>query len=239
MKIKALAYCVPMILVAAGLQAAAQTAKFNLSGPTNIPGTTLEPGAYTIGVVNYLSDRVILKVDGANGVHATFLGVRNGSVEKPAAGGPVRWENAADGKNYLKGWYFAGAPSAIEFVYPKEEAVAIATANPAKVPAVDPGSEGKPTDNTLSQDDMKLLTLWVLSLGEVSGSASPGIKAERYQQAMVASASPKPVVKSLPHTASLMPWVWLAGIFSLAGAALARWIMASRVRAWAPASYRG
>jgi hypothetical protein len=215
---------------------ATPSADFTISNPSHIPGAMLEPGSYTIHVVNRLSDRVILKVDSAKGdVHSTFLGIPNGSIQKPSASGAVRWANPADGSQYLKGWYFSGGSSVIEFVYPKAEAVAIATSNPAKVPAVDPASEGKVTDNTLSQDDMQLLTLWVLSLEQVgpngagdSASAKPGIKAERYTQ--VASVQ-KPVIKALPHTASRIPLIWLLGFTSLLAAALLRLIDHSRTSA--------
>jgi hypothetical protein len=226
MRMKPLVYCVPVILASLQLWGAVpvnRTADFTLSSPAGIPCYTLEPGSYTIHIVNQLSDRVILKVDGANGsVHATFLGVQNGKIEKAAANGPVRWANPADGVNCLKGWQFAGAPSMIEFVYPKAAAVAIATSNAGQVPAVDPASEGKVADNTISQDDMQLLTLWVLSLQQVG--PSPGIKAERYQ--LTASVNPKPVVtsaiKALPHSASLIPWLWLVGFCSLMAAVLLR-----------------
>lgn len=224
MRTKTLAYCLLVLLGAFPLWAAptvTQAADFTLSSPVNIPGVTLQPGSYSIHVVNHLSDRVILKVDGADGnLHATFIGVQNSRIEKPAKSGPVRWPNPADGANYLKGWYFPGAPGVIEFVYPKAAAVAIATSNPAKVPAVDPASEGKVSDNTLSQDDMQLLTLWVLSLQQVGpGVPSPGIKAERYQMASVGQG---PVIRALPHTASLIPWVWLMGLCSLVSAGLMR-----------------
>jgi hypothetical protein len=235
MRLKTLVFCAALssfspTVWAAG--SATSSVDFTISNPSHIPGATLEPGSYTIHVVNRLSDRVILKVDSVKGdVHSTFLGIPNGSIQKPSSSGPVRWANPADGSQYLKGWYFSGGSSVIEFVYPKAEAVAIATSNPAKVPAVDPASEGKVTDNTLSQDDMQLLTLWVLSLEQVgpSGagdSAKPSIKAERYTQ--VASVQ-KPVIKALPHTASRVPLVWLLGFCSLLAAALLRLIVHSRI----------
>jgi hypothetical protein len=204
---------------------------FTVSSPAKIPGATLQPGSYSIHLVNRLSDRMILKVDSANGeVHSTFIGIANGGIAKPASAGPVRWANPADGVSYLKGWYFPGSSSVVEFVYPKTDAVAIATSNPAKVPAVDPASEGKPADNTLSKDDMQLLTLWLLSLEQVGpGTASPGIKAERYQQ--VASVSHKPVVSALPHTASFMPLVWIAGLCSLIAAGMLRFFRLQRLSA--------
>jgi hypothetical protein len=230
MRIKALVYQMVIFLAPlplwAGTVPAKEAADFTLSNPSNIPGVKLQPGSYTIHVVNHLSDRVILKVDAAKGgdLHSTFIGVQNGTIKKPARSGPVTWENPADGASYLKGWYFAGAPTVIEFVYPKAEAVAIATSNPEKVPAVDPASEGKVSDNTLSQDDMQLLTLWVLSLQQVGpGVSSPSIKAERYQ--LTASVNQKPVIKALPHTASLMPWMWLLSVCFLMAAGSLRLIV--------------
>jgi hypothetical protein len=194
---------------------ASQTSNFVLDSPSNIPGASLKPGSYSIRVVNRLSDRVILRVNSTAGdVNSLFIGVEKNKIERPVKSGPVVWENSANGTNHLKGWYFPGAASVIEFVYPKADAVAIASANPATVPAVDPASEGKVADSALSQDDLQLLTLWVLSLQQVGpGVPSPGIKAVRYQ--MSANATPKPIIKALPHTASLMPWVWLSALCSL------------------------
>jgi hypothetical protein len=233
MRLKALILCASLCIFNVALWAAGpanSAADFTISNPSHIPGATLEPGTYTIHVVNRLSDRVILKVDSTKGdLHSTFLGIPNSEIQKPASSGPVKWANPADGSQYLKGWYFPGSASVVEFVYPKAEAVAIAMSNPSKVPAVDPASEGKVTDNTLSQNDMQLLTLWLLSLQQVGPSdaaeAKPGIKAERYTQ--VASVQ-KPVIKALPHTASMVPFVWLAGFCSLIAAAMLRWIASQR-----------
>ncbi len=225
MRIKSVALCLTMLAAAIPVWAgapASSTADFTLSNASGIPGATLQPGSYTIHVVNHLADRVILTVDAANGdSHTTFLGIPNKSMQKPSSSGPVRYTNPVDGAEYLKGWYFPGAATPVEFVYPKATAVAIATANPSKVPAIDPASEGKPTDNSLSKDDMQLLTLWMLSFQQVGpGDQASAIKAERYQE--TASVSQKPVIAALPHTASLMPLVWLLGVFSLVAAAILR-----------------
>lgn len=225
MQIRFFAYYMTLILAAVPLWAAAPAnpgADFTLSNSQRIPGDTLQPGSYSIHVVNRLSDRVILKVDSKNGSqHDTFIGVQNSKIEKPASSGPVKWSNAVDGTDYLRGWYFPGTSSVVEFVYPKTDAVAIAKSNPAKVPAIDPASEGKVADNTLSKDDMQVLTLWLLSLQSVgTGDQSSSIKAERYQQ--VASVSQKPVISALPHTASRLPWIWLVSFSSLLAAAMLR-----------------
>jgi hypothetical protein len=221
--IKSLVCSLTLILLAVPVLTAARLSKsseFTVPSPLKIPGATLQPGSYSIHVLNRLSDRIILKVDAADGsVQSEFIGLPNSSISKPASAGAVKWANPADGNTYVKGWYFPGALSVVEFVYPKAEAVAIATANPAKVPAVDPESEGKVSDKTLSQSDMQLLTLWLLSLQQVGSEDHAGsIKAERYEQ--IASVSHKPVIAALPHTASQMPLVWLVGLSSLLGAVI-------------------
>jgi hypothetical protein len=228
MRLRTLVSCMSVCLASVTLWAASPASPstdFTLSSSSHIPGATLQPGTYSIHVVNRLSDRVILKVDAANGtLHSTFIGIPNDKLEKPAASGPVKWTNSPDGTPYIKGWYFPGNSTVVEFVYPKAEAVAIATSNPAKVPAVDPASEGKVSDNTLSQDDMQLLTLWLLSLEQVGPGNAPSIKAARYE---MASVSQKPAIKALPHTASWLPWVWLTALCSFIAAGMLR-IVASQ-----------
>lgn len=227
MRIANIVSCISVLLAVGPVHAASTatpSADFTLTSPSHLPGITLMPGAYRIQVLNRLSDRVILRVDDTKGkVHETFLGVPNSEIPKPTNSGPIPWANPAGKASYLKGWYFPNARAVIEFVYPKAEAVLIATANPAKVPTVDPASEGKVADTSLSRDDMQLLTLWLLSLQEVGpGDPVGGIKAERYQQ--VARADYRPAIKALPHTASLTPVVWMLGLCMLFGAGLLRWI---------------
>jgi hypothetical protein len=103
----------------------------------------------------------------------------------------------------------------LEFVYPKADAVAIAKSNHAKVPAIDPVSEGRPpTIKGLSKSDLELVTLWLLSSTHVGPEdSSGGIQAERYPE--VASAKHKPVVARLPQTASDLAWLGLLGALSL------------------------
>lgn len=167
-------------------------ATFTVTEQTKVPGETLKPGEYTIRVVDHLSDRLIVRVDSANGkTHSTFLGLQDPSVNRPASPGVITWENAAQKTTYLKGFLFPNTNSVVEFVYPKAEAVAIAKSNQSKVPAIDPASEGKVADKSLSRDDMEVVTLWLLSSTTVGPSDSvPAIKAEKYQQ--VAGNEPPP-----------------------------------------------
>ncbi len=168
------------------------TATFTVTQQTKVPGETLKPGEYTIRVVDHLSDRLIVRVDSANGkTHSTFLGLQDASVNRPAAPGVITWENASQKTTYLKGFLFPNTSSVVEFVYPKADAVAIAKSNQSKVPAIDPASEGKVADKNLSKDDMEVVTLWLLSSTTVGPNDTvPAIKAEKYQQ--VAGNEPLP-----------------------------------------------
>jgi hypothetical protein len=211
-----------IVITAAPLLAAptAPPTDFTLSAPSNIPGATLPPGPYTIRVLNRLSDRIILRVDAPGGtLHSTFIGISNSQIAKPSTAGPVRWSTPSNGATYLKGWYFPGTSSVVEFVYPKAEALSIASSNPSKVPAIDPASEGKVADSSLSQNDMQLLTLWLLSFHPVQ-SGDPAVSAERYQP--VSASRQRPVIAALPHTAGNQPLIWLIALFSLLAATLLR-----------------
>ena len=74
------------------------------------------------------------------------------------------------------GWLFPGEAAVLEFVYPKGDAVAIAKSNNAKVPAIDPVSEGRPEElKGLSKTDLELVTLWLLSSTQVGpGDSAAG-----------------------------------------------------------------
>ncbi len=179
-------------LAARAVDPTGASATFTVTQQTKVPGETLKPGDYTIRIVDHLSDRLIVRVDSANGkTHSTFLGLQGSDVSRPSAPGAVAWENTSQKATYLKGFLFPNMNSVVEFVYPKEDAVAIAKSNQSKVPAIDPASEGKVADKGLSKDDMEVVTLWLLSATTVGPNDSvPAIKAEKYQQ--VASNEPPP-----------------------------------------------
>ena len=194
---------------------------FTVSQQTQIPGTTLKPGSYSIHVVDKLADRTILEVDSASGkAMATFLGLAGSGLPKSSGAGKIAYDSGSDGKNALRGFAFPKGP-VLEFVYPKDEAVSLAKANGNKVPAIDPASEGRVADTTLSKGDMQVVTLWMLSTTKVgTDGTGPGIKAEKYQQQVASNHPLRPAIKELPHTASELPLLVLLGAGSLLGATM-------------------
>ncbi|MBE7159110.1 MAG: hypothetical protein INR62_11890 [Rhodospirillales bacterium] len=249
--------------------------QFQVNEKTEVPNVTLQPGNYSIRIVDHLRDRVVLQVtDKTNHVATTFIAVPAATMAN-APVGPIPYSSGPKGKAALKGFAFSGG-TAVEFVYPKNTAVSIATANGTRVMAIDPASEGKVPAPKLSRNDMQLISLWMLEPARVGPDAKPTIAASHYQPptpaaapapvesaqsqpapppaappapAMSAAASqpaPAPLapvrrsrpvqlaqndvppppsavrthtrpanVKALPHTASMLPLLWLAAFGSL------------------------
>lgn len=216
-----IAACSTALLLAAGTLLGAgidrPSTTIHISESTGIPGHVLTPGAYTLQVVDHLSDRYVLKVSGKGDPQGTlFLGVPNREVSGTAAGVEY-WKTPVDGATYLRGWDDKSLPTGLAFAYPKNDAVAIAKANAAQVPAIDPESDGMISKASLSRDEMHIITLWLLTPTSVGPSSPGGISAARYQQ--VARVERKPVIARLPHTASEQPLIELVGLLAFASAA--------------------
>ena len=175
------------------------TASFSVASDTTVPGKVLKAGSYTIRVVDHLSDRIVLRIEDPEGKPATtFLGLPASGLGASGSG-PVSWTNSPKGSHALRGFAFTGGNS-VEFVYPKDEAVAIAKVNSAKVAAIDPASDNLPAHKDLSREDMQMVTLWSLSATRVgpNDKSTPAIQAEHYKAAetTVAEATPMPSTSS-------------------------------------------
>ncbi len=214
--------------VSGSLAAEGPASQFDVSQPTMVPGTTLQPGNYSVQIVDHLQDRYVLKVEGTGGSpHTLFIGVPSKGL-KGSSTGPIMWSSGPEGKLALKGFVFPRGGQSVEFVYPKDDAVALAKANSGRVLAVDPASEGKaPQLSNLSSDEMKMVTLWMLTPQPVTGAgaAEPSITASKYSgngEMTASSSHPKAPLKALPHTASDYPSIFLIALIALAGATLLR-----------------
>ena len=217
-----LALAVPLPLLAAGPET--PSANFTVSQQTLVPGMTLQPGSYSIKVLDHLQDRYIVRIDNASGKeHSTFISVQDPKIKAAGKTGVVPWNAGPDGNSALRGFSFGSSTPSLEFVYPKSDAVAIAKLNDSKVPAIDPASEGRPAEvSGLSKEDMEIVTLWLLSSSTVGPSdTAPTIKAEKMQQ-VASNKPPKPVIDRLPHTASVLPSTLLLAMVSVGGALVLR-----------------
>ena len=99
------------------------------SGPVEIPGVALPAGTYIIELANPESGSRLVRVSSPDRktVYATFFALPHGRFapddtivtfrDRPA-GSPVA----------IKTWFYPGETTGFEFVYPKEHAMAIASA---------------------------------------------------------------------------------------------------------------
>jgi hypothetical protein len=169
--------------------------------------------------MSHLSDRYIVQVKDHSGNEvATFLGVPDEALASAQSPAKAKWPASVKGVTYLKGWSFPKDSLSLEFVYPKNDAVAIAQANHARVAAIDPASDGLTLPagaKGLSSKDLTVVTLWLLTPTHVGA----GISAAKYDQ--VASLD-KPKLKQLPHTASNLGWFYLALALSTGAAVTLR-----------------
>ena len=176
--------------------AAPLVANFSVSSTTTVPGTTLKPGSYVIRVVDHLPDRTILRIETADGKQlTTFLGLPSRRLSNSGRG-PVDWATGPDHDKALRGFSFPG-DYAVEFVYPKAQAVKLAVANSNKVEAIDPASDNLPAkDKNLSREDMRIVTLWTLAPTTVGpNDNTPAISAVKYE-APAAPSAPTPTYEA-------------------------------------------
>ncbi len=191
---------------------------FQVMSKTEVPNATLQPGSYSIRILDHLRDRVILQVSGKSShVQTTFLAVPASTMAN-APVGPIAYSSGPKGKQALKGFSFPGG-LAVEFVYPKDDAVSIAQANDTRVMAIDPASEGRVAAPKLKQDDMQMITLWMLEPSRVGPSDKPaGIAATRYQAPQAAASAPVETAQTQP-TPTPTAATSSAGVAQVAGSA--------------------
>ncbi len=201
-------------------QGTAETQKVTLASPAQIPGGELAAGAYTFSLEDNMTDRAIIRIQG-NGQedHHLILGVPNPALRSSGRGGVVWFRAAADGSRALRGWKCARCAATLEFVYPKLDAVKITDGTAEPVMAVDPAYDKLPQN--LSQDDMKVVTLWLLSPKRITAdNRGEGVSAKKYSdsqhEALRAEAPKKAEGRELPATASHTTEIGMIGLAGLA-----------------------
>lgn len=148
---------------------------------TEIPGNTLKTGSYSVSIVEQIADRMIVRIDSTNSAnHAIFLGVPSTAAKIGGNAGAVTWPAGVNKSPTLRGFVFPNG-NAVEFVYPKAEAAALAKDNSAVVVAMDPRSEGLVALKSLSHDELLIVNLWLLSLTSTGpDNKTPAVLARHY-----------------------------------------------------------
>jgi hypothetical protein len=138
---KAALACVASALLALPVSAAAQGPAnqdtfFTFSQAVELPGTTLPAGTYFFQLADSPSNRHIVKVmsQDRTQLHATLLAIPYYSNDRPSDEPQVRFmetpaqaASGAAGANAIKIWFYPGTSTGHEFIYPREQAMRIAS----------------------------------------------------------------------------------------------------------------
>ena len=104
-----------------------------------IPGATLQPGKYVVKLADSPSNRHIVRFfnEDESKVIATILAIPNQKMQ-PSGDTQLGWyETPAGEPPALRSWFYPGDTFGQQFVYPKEQASAIAGKSRRNVPSMD------------------------------------------------------------------------------------------------------
>jgi hypothetical protein len=116
-----------------------------INAPVQIPTTTLQPGTYTLKLLNSDSDRHIVTVWNEDGTHliTTVLAIPNYRLKPTGKSKFTFWETSADQPAALRAWFYPGDNFGQEFAYPKAKADQLSAAMHTDVPAMTSQEETK------------------------------------------------------------------------------------------------
>jgi hypothetical protein len=208
------------LLVAATAPAAApDSQKITIEHSLQIPGEVLTPGSYVFSLEDRLRGRAIVRVDNvASGQHSFLLTVPSLQIGTHSNNRLIFFRSQGS-QEILRGWLCPGCAKPLEFVYAKADAAKITEDTGQSVLAADPAYDKLPAN--LSADDMKVVTLWLLSPERVSNNHGVGLTAAKYSAP--AGMPAVPTRNRLPQTAS-NAYSWGAmGLLLLSAFAGLRW----------------
>ena len=160
-------------------RAAGETQNIQFSDKVEIPGATLKPGSYSFSVEDRLTDRAIVRISStASDAHYLILSVPASNITAYGSNNVALFSNQSGKGGAVKAWKCPGCAAGLEFVYPKAGAAKLTSKTADSVLAFDPTYDKLPAK--LSPDDMKVVTLWLLSPKRIKGNHGKGLAAAKY-----------------------------------------------------------
>jgi len=200
----------------------------------SLPGATLEPGKYVMKLLESQSNRHIVQVfnEREDHLYTTILAIPNYRLQPTGKTEFQWWETPAGQPKALRAWFYPGDNFGQEFAYPKNMAATLATANNTNVPTTYAENEADLTSArvgtvTPQGTEMELdRQTYARQEGNQPTEAAP----VQEQPTQVAQATPReepaPVenmrARTLPHTASQLPLLGLAGFAALGASMMLR-----------------
>jgi LPXTG-motif cell wall-anchored protein len=181
---------------------------------------TLQPGEYVMVLVDSLSDRHIVRIlDRDQHVITTILAIPNYRLQSTGKTVFQYWEVPAGQPKALRAWLYPGDNFGQEFAYPKQTAAQIAAFVKTPVPAIEletSAVEDLKTAPLVAVDESGKTTelMATLPVRAQDPALQPTFQAPPVQAADRTVAAEIPA--TLPHTASGLPLLGMAGLVSLA-----------------------
>jgi hypothetical protein len=202
-----------------------QKTVFTFSEAVEVPGQTLPAGTYVFKLANSHSSRHIVQVFNKeeNRIFGTFLAIPH-YQQRPSDKPIIKFDERAAGEpQAIKAWVFPGHNYGHEFVYPKNEALALAKANNVPVPAM-PTELTSDTTKPVKMDGPEVMALESapLSAESPNGDEVELTKLFAFAYAYHAPAPATEIPAKLPSTASSMPLLGIVALLSLGVAAVLR-----------------
>ena len=217
--------------------------KITVNEPVRLPGITLQPGNYTLRLLEDGANRHVVKVSDENGKGlAVILAMNNYRLYPKDKTVLTYWEVPAGQPRPIRAWFWPGDNYGQEFAYPKTEADQIASYQHQNVPNVPdntkesdlttaelhqtdntPYDAGTPAATTSSNTTASTTTQ---TQTNVAAAPAPQTDHQLLAQATPApAATPAPVTNdttpattpnTLPETGTDLPTIGLIGALSFA-----------------------
>jgi hypothetical protein len=184
--------------------------------PIQVPNQVLQPGKYVMRLMDSPSNRHIVQVYDATEQHliTTILAIPNFRLALTGKTQFTFWETPPGQPKALRAWFYPGDNYGQEFAYPKSEAVSIAAAAHSTVPT------------TYAENESQLTTAAVGTVNEQGQEQPMPEQTQQLAQNTPPASSPAPAAtqpeadrqatpQALPHTASPLPLIGLAGLLSI------------------------
>ena len=172
---------------------------FTFHEPVEVPGMTLPAGTYVFQLVDSLADREIVRITNQeqNKIWATILAIPD--YRMTHTGTPVVKfdERPKNSPEAIDAWFYPGDNYGMEFVYPKERALALAKVNNRPVLAHEAGAQAKPPE---------------LKSAPVKAMTPAGQEVELAKVIPPPKPAPAAATPKMPHTASDLPLLGLIGV---------------------------
>ena len=168
---------------------------FTFSAPVSLPGTTLQAGKYEFKLMNS-TDRHVVQVFDSNGKIITTLlaiaAIRNDMPENPE----IRFlETPAAMPPAISTWWYPGTKTGHEFLYSKEQAVALAKVNTRGV--LVGGESGDVTRINAAGEETKV-AMTETKAEDVYGRVQAGERAAAAAAAAAQAETPRPAATPAP-----------------------------------------